>query len=63
MKKEMPGLVEVFEKHFKANMKNKDVESFKRDYPTLYVDVILHAMMDISRLSVEFVNQNNKQEL
>jgi len=59
MKTNAPGLVAVFQKHFKANMINKDVESFKRDYPTLYIDVILPAMMDISNQSIEYVTKIN----
>lgn len=60
MKTNAPDLVEVFEKHFNSKMINGDIESFKRDYLTLYVSVILPAMMDISKQSIDYVTQTYK---
>lgn len=38
-------LEKIFENNFKKFMRNKDVEQFKKDYPTLY-RVILESMND-----------------
>jgi hypothetical protein len=43
---------EIFMKHFKSGMKNKDLESFKRDYPTLF-KCIISSIDEASSISEE----------
>jgi len=40
--------VEVFEKHFRKGMTNKDFNKFKQDYPTL-LQCILNAMDEVNK--------------
>lgn len=39
-------LEQIFSKHFKENMHNKDVDSFKMSFSKLYNKVILPAMTE-----------------
>lgn len=56
-----PCIVEIFEKHFVSKMKNKDFKQFKRDYPTLYGDVILPALAEMSMKSMDYILQTYRK--
>lgn len=42
------NIEDIFAKNFVSDMRNKDIESFKRDYPTLY-KCILKSMREAQR--------------
>jgi hypothetical protein len=42
------NIEDIFEKNFVSDMTNKDIESFKRDYPTLY-KCILKSMREVQK--------------